>query len=389
MRISRTIGAVAGLMLAAGSSSVWAQTQPVTESQARLNDASQNCGASMPQRRDEVAACTYVIANAVMSPRQLANLLYNRGLAQMALEDRLAASADFEASILIDPTQGRGWYGRAELLRASGDTAGAMAAYNEATRREPAFTIPYTRRAIILLEARDLPAVVAEMDRLLAVSADSFLGYRIRGIAKFRQGMNDAALADLNEAVRLGPNEPYNYRFRGDVHRARGDDLRAFSDYDRAVSITPSSAEFLYERGNVLHDMGRHADAVADYEAIVRMGNPTYAVLNALCWTRAVWGQQLDQALANCNESIRLERDASNVDSRALVHLKRGDAAAAEADYDAAFALNPELFSALYGRGVARVRLGREAEGRADLAAALAKDATVTETWAGYGVPTP
>lgn len=389
MKTSPTIAAVAGLMLAAGGSSAWAQTQPVTETQARLNEANQNCGASMPQRRDEVAACTYVIANALLTARELVIRLYNRGLAYIALEDRDAASADFEAAILIDPTYGRNWYGRAEVLRAAGDTPDAVTAYNEATRREPAFTIPYTRRAVILLEANDYAAVIAEMDRLLAVSADSFLGYRIRGIAKFRQGLNDAALADLNEAVRLGPNEPYTYRFRGDVHRARGDDLRAFSDYDRAVSLAPSSADFLYERGNVLHDMKRHADAVADYEAIVRMGNPTSTVLNSLCWTRAVWGQQLDQALANCNESIRLERDANNVDSRGLVNLKRGDLAAAEADYDAAFALDPEQVGSLYGRGVARIRMGREAEGRADLAAAVAMDAAVTERMAGYGVPTP
>lgn len=388
MKTSRTIGVVAALMLAAGGSSVWAQTQPVSESQARLNQANQNCGASMPQRRDEVAACTYLIANAMLTARELSIRLYNRGLSHMALEDNDAASTDFEAAILIDPTYGRNWYGRAELLRASGDLDGAVAAYNEATRREPAFSIPYTRRAIILLDRRDYPAVVTEMDRLLAVAAENSLGYRIRGIAKSRQGLNDAALADLNEAVRLTPDDPFHYYFRGDVHQARGDDLRAFADYDRAVSITPTSTDYLSRRAGALQSLGRHADAVADYEAIARLA-PTSATLNSACWARALLGQQLDQALANCNESIRLRRDANNVDSRALVYLKRGDAAAAETDYDAAYALDPSGFSSLYGRGIARIRLGREAEGRADMADAQAKDATVTETWAGYGVPIP
>ena len=180
-----------------------------------------------------------------------------------------------------------------------------------------------------------------------------------------------------------------SFGVRGQIHQARGDDLRAFGDFDRAVTLDPQSVSFLYQRGNTLHRLRRYADAIADYEAINRIQAPNATVLNSLCWSRAVWGQQLDQALANCNAALGMENGAHILDSRGLVHLRRGDAAASFADYDAAYRLDPDSASALYGRGLAQIRLGREVEGRADIAAAVAKDPKTADNYAGYGVPAP
>lgn len=40
----------------------------------------------------------------------------------------------------------------------------------------------------------------------------------------------------------------------------------------------------------------------------------------------------------------------------------------------------------LYGRGIAALRLGRDAEGNADLAAAIKLDGKIAEEYARYGV---
>ena len=68
----------------------------------------------------------------------------------------------------------------------------------------------------------------------------------------------------------------------------------------------------------------------------------------------------LDAALADCNAALRRPRPTTQrLDSRGLVHLKRGDFAAALADYEAALAIEPERGHFLYGRGLARLRLGQ------------------------------
>ena len=99
------------------------------------------------------------------------------------------------------------------------------------------------------------------------------------------------------------------------------------------------------------------------------------AALNGRCWARGLSNQELDRALSDCNAAVRLTHGSPEaLDSRGLVHLRRGETAQAVADYDAALKLNPKIAWSLYGRGVAEERTGAKAQGEQDItqAAALA-----------------
>jgi tetratricopeptide (TPR) repeat protein len=105
------------------------------------------------------------------------------------------------------------------------------------------------------------------------------------------------------------------------------------------------------------------------------------------CRARALWGQQLDQALSDCNLASRGHPDNAEVfDSRGLVYLRLGQYEKAVADYNAALRIQPRLPWSLYGRGLARLHLGQRAEGGADLAAATALVPDVSEVAKSYGV---
>ena len=95
--------------------------------------------------------------------------------------------------------------------------------------------------------------------------------------------------------------------------------------------------------------------------------------LNNRCWDKALLGQDLDQALADCNAALRLRQgDPTILDSRGLAHLRRGELDKAIADYDAVLKLRPASAWSLYGRGLARLRKGQTNDGQADLQAAIA-----------------
>jgi tetratricopeptide (TPR) repeat protein len=95
--------------------------------------------------------------------------------------------------------------------------------------------------------------------------------------------------------------------------------------------------------------------------------------LNGRCWARAMWGHDLDKALADCNEALKLWPGAPQVlDSRGLVFLRMNQPDKAIADYDAALKLAPRIPWSLYGRGLAKQLQGHKAEGDADIAAAVA-----------------
>jgi hypothetical protein len=67
--------------------------------------------------------------------------------------------------------------------------------------------------------------------------------------------------------------------------------------------------------------------------------------------------------------------------------LRLGQFAAAAADYDAALRLDPGLATALYGRGLAKVKSGDADGGGADMAAAKAIAGGIADEFSRYGIP--
>jgi tetratricopeptide (TPR) repeat protein len=126
--------------------------------------------------------------------------------------------------------------------------------------------------------------------------------------------------------------------------------------------------------------------ASADAGQVIRLAPANAAAWSGRCWSRAIVGQ-LDQALSDCNEALRLEPSANTLERRALVYLKSGQFGKAIADYDCALKTNPKRAGLLYGRGMAKLRGGDAAGGNADMAAAKEIDPRVADAFAGYNVP--
>jgi tetratricopeptide (TPR) repeat protein len=98
-------------------------------------------------------------------------------------------------------------------------------------------------------------------------------------------------------------------------------------------------------------------------------------------------GRALQQALADCNESLRLDgNDTDALASRGLTYLKLGQLADAIVDYDAALKVAPNHASSLYGRAVVKLRQGDVEGGNADIATATAIQADIADKFARYGV---
>lgn len=105
------------------------------------------------------------------------------------------------------------------------------------------------------------------------------------------------------------------------------------------------------------------------------------------CWTRGAAKLDLNGALGDCDRAVALlPKSAEALDSRALVHLQRGEWSLAIADYDSALKLQPRRAGALYGRGIAEKREGHAAAARADLAAAVAIEPAIAQHFASFGL---
>jgi MTH538 TIR-like domain (DUF1863)/Tetratricopeptide repeat len=168
---------------------------------------------------------------------------------------------------------------------------------------------------------------------------------------------------------------------------AHVDSVRALADYNEAIRLNPELASAYHARASLYLRAGDTAAGVADYDRAIELVPDNGAFLRAGCYSHGVWGEQLDQGLAQCDAALRVDPgEAGTLDSRGIIHLRRGDFQAALADFDAAVRADPNYAPALYGRGIAHLRLGQSEAGRADIAAATARDQDTASRYAGYGL---
>ena len=211
--------------------------------------------------------------------------------------------------------------------------------------------------------------------------------YVNRCFARGKRHEPDLALDDCNEAIRLEPNYAVAYNNRGIAYEARGDLDRAIADYTEAIRLGEKYAAAYNNRGSAYEAKGDLDRAVADYTDAIVFDRKFAHAYNNRCRARALAGRDLQGAIADCNESLRLRpNDPKSLNSRGLVHLKLGSFAQAITDYDAAFAQNARDADSLYGRGIAKLKSGNAAGGDGDIAAAQAILPDIDKIYAGYRV---
>lgn len=203
-----------------------------------------------------------------------------------------------------------------------------------------------------------------------------------------------AAASDLATAQRMFtdaigayPRDPYGYINRATLfeYLERYDD--ALADYDRAISADAELGHPNYRRGAIFFNLGDYTRAVAEYDEASRKAPEQPYYQAARCEARAAAGADWDGAHAACAEAIRIaEEDAYVYFSRGFLKFRQGDYAGAYADFGITVERNAESAPGLFGRGVAAIRLGRRAEGEADIARALELDEDVDDFYGAAGL---
>jgi len=177
---------------------------------------------------------------------------------------------------------------------------------------------------------------------------------------------------------------------RASIRLRRHDNAGATEDLVAADRVAPrnsdarpSIADLYYSLGNLPAAREQLSMWIDTHPSDARMPE----MLHARCWYAGLNGEALEQALADCNLALKLRpKSAQYLDSRGLVHLRRGDFDQAIADYDAALSIQPRLAWSLYGRGLAKLRKGQRAAGQADLQAATALAPRIAAQAARHGL---
>lgn len=211
------------------------------------------------------------------------------------------------------------------------------------------------------------------------------IAYNNRGNAYTGKGEYDQAILDYDELIKLDPDYAKALNNRGVAYLKKDDYEPAIRDFDAAIKLDANYADAFANRAETNQKKGDYAEALKDFDAAIQLKPALPVLWNDRCWTRALAGQ-LQDAIADCDQSIRLEPSAAAFDSRGFTYLKLGQWELAIADYNSALRIDPKLATALYGRGLAKLKIQDRAGSSADLAAAQAIEHNIVEEYSHYGL---
>ena len=255
---------------------------------------------------------------------------------------------------------------------------------------EPTDAAGFGRRGAAYAARRDFERAISDLTRAIELDPKEVGYIRQRSLARWNNGQPDLALADLDEVLKLKPDDVDALVSRARLHLGAQHISAASVDLDAAARFAPNEANVRLEIADAYSLADLLAPAIAQYDLWIA-SHPEDAALagakNRRCRARALLGSDLDKALKDCNDAVRMiDKSPPFLDSRGLVLLRLGKYDKSIADYDASLALKPGNAWSLYGRGIDRLRKGMAAEGQADIAAAIAIRPTIADDAKKHGI---
>jgi tetratricopeptide (TPR) repeat protein len=245
----------------------------------------------------------------------------------------------------------------------------------------------FVRRAAAHVARHEYDAAIADYGQAVTLEPNDEKHLYDRGVARVLNRQPIIAVEDFDAALKLKPDDVPALIMRGELRLASKDETDAAADFDAAMKVDPGVAAGV---GRAYARAGLYEAAVGDFDRWIAAhprNEDAAGALAARCRARAMWGQQLDKALGDCNQSLGYRPgDAETYASRGLVKLRLGQFDAAIGDFNTAVHIQPAASWALYGRGIAELRKGDKAKGDADMAAATAVTPGLAEQAAKVGI---
>ena len=196
-----------------------------------------------------------------------------RGNAKQHMGDHVAAIADYDRTLEIDPQDAAAYNSRGNTKASMGEYEAAIADFDQALKIDPQYAVAYNNRGNAKVSIDEHEAAITDFDWALGIDPPYAAAYNNRGIAKSKMGEHTAAIADFDQALGIDPQYAAAYNNRGNTKASMGEYEAAIADFDQALGIDPQDDEAYSNRGAAKIDMGEHAAAIADFDQALKI-NP-------------------------------------------------------------------------------------------------------------------
>jgi tetratricopeptide (TPR) repeat protein len=307
---------------------------------------------------EQVAGCTAVIESHGEPPENAAMAHYNRGNAYHRRGDLPRAMADYSRALDLDPAHASAWH----------------------------------NRGIGHAEQGDLSAALADFGRAVALDPGKWETREARGMVFAALGDHAAARADFSEAIRLSPYTagPYAARLftrRGQAALDERDYDAAIGDFGFAIQTTVFADEARLGRATANYALKRWQLAFDDLNLFIERRPEVQPAWTMRCLAGAALGHARHAVLADClHGTVLAPASLGALEALGMASLKYGEWQEALGLFEEGLARHGPQAGLLYGRGIARARLGMMDQGWDDIARATGMNPGVPLDFADFGV---
>ncbi|MDE2853319.1 MAG: tetratricopeptide repeat protein [Chloroflexota bacterium] len=154
--------------------------------------------------------------------------------------------------------------------------AEAIETFSALIRQRPDSAAAYYSRGSARYHARaDLDRAINDLTTALRLEPHQYKAYRMRGLARARQGDWAGLRDDCSLALQYYPNSAELHNLRGTACYRLQDFAAALSSFEEAVRLDASRHESFYNRGLAKQRQGKLADAIEDFQQALNL-NPAF-----------------------------------------------------------------------------------------------------------------
>ncbi len=252
----------------------------------------------------------------------------------------------------------------------------------------------YARRGAALRARQELDQALQAYSRACELAPQTADNFYQRSLLYAQLKQSGPALADLDRTIQLDPHHVGALLARAEYRTQSGDKAGAEADLNAANAVLPKDGNerltLAYGYSNI--DLFPRAIEQYDLWTASHPGDERLAVaFVGRCRARTLGDLELRRAMKDCDTALRhAVKDspfyAEVSATRGLLLFRLGDYDKSIADYDASLKINPDNASALYGRGIDKLRKQREPEGQADLAQAIVLSPKIAQSFDLLGI---
>ncbi len=237
--------------------------------------------------------------------RNIANSLYEKGMASTQRNAHTEAIEIFNGAIALDPTFKEAWFAMGEARMAVDDPLSAIANFTEAIELDNRYYEAFYQRGMARVNNNQLSLAAQDFDeagkispsyiqahmksgetytsmeewdravrayqRALSVNPEDASIHLNMGLLYMNMGNYQRAISSLDKAIDINKEYPEAYYHRGLAYVNAKNTRSAESDFSDAVKYKPNYAEAYYERGKIyLYTDNKTSDAIDDFSSAIR-----------------------------------------------------------------------------------------------------------------------